>query len=445
MQNDMVKTSTINPYVFISIIGFLFSCINSITLSAWMIVYVLVIILSQSPKKGIEYFILLQIRSLLNPGLAVDCSSIGSVKWGCVFLVSIYIIAACHKKVNVDIKKVVSLFSLFALFLITTAFLTSSYPLVAAFKVLSYVIPFLAIIEGVAATKDYNYIRQINLFLGATVLGSIFLIQLPVGYLRNGRSLQGLFNHPNVLGVMVAIFIAGYLYENNNKRITLLSIAIISICFYLIYLSFSRTGMISFIIVLFIGIISLKISKSKRIIIMISILFLIGIIIALNQTWQDEIIRFLFKGGQSINDITNSRNNQFERNIERFKYSPFLGTGFNVPFDSNIKSYSFSFDLVTENGNLVLAILGDMGIIGMLLFLICYVKLFFVGRNNINGYAIYAAPFLVCMGEMSFFSTNNFGIILYLYFAIYMSDNKRNHEVITANENTIYNDNSVSI
>ena len=51
MQSDMVKTFTINPYVFISIIGFLFSCINSITLSAWMIVYVLVIILSQSPKK----------------------------------------------------------------------------------------------------------------------------------------------------------------------------------------------------------------------------------------------------------------------------------------------------------------------------------------------------------------------------------------------------------
>ena len=426
MHEVKKKTSIINPYVFMSVVGFLFSCINSITLSAWMIIYVLLILLSKSSQKGIEFFIILQIRSILNPGIVADCSSAGIVKWGCVFLVSFFILFDCHKDVNIDIKKIVSLFSLFSIYLIVSAFLVSSYPLVAAFKVMAYIIPFLAIVEGVSTTKECNYIHQINQILGVAVICSIVLIKLPVGYLRNGRSFQGFFNHPNVLGVMVAIFIAGYLDANNNKMITLSSIAIISVCSYLIYLSFSRTGMISFIMVLFIGIISLNISKSNKFFIIITILFLVALVISLNQTWQDEILRFLFKGGQSINDITNSRANQFERNIERFKHSPFLGTGFNVPFDSNIKSYSFSFDLVTENGNLILALLGDMGILGLVLFIICYTNIYSIGKRNVNGYTIFAIPFLVCMGEMAFFSTNNFGIILYLYFAIYLSDKKKN-------------------
>lgn len=444
MSNDCIANKKIDIGVIIMIFGFLFSFSNNVTLSIWIIGYSFFIIVNQSIRLGINFFILLQFRSLLSSGVAIEVGNVSLLKWASLIGISLFLLIKCEKDLSPEIKKLRQLLICFSVYLVGAALLTSSYPLVAVFKIVSYVLPFVAIIEAVSISDVREWMHLINAVLGTLIVVGLFLYKSSIGYLRNGRFFQGVFNHPNVMAVMCTIFLAGLWYEYNQKKKRMIFYILIGICAFSIYCSYSRTGMISFIFILIVGVCSLNTKTSNKIAILISITSFVAVVISLNTTWREEIVRFVFKGGTSIYDITNSRENQFERNIQRFLHSPLLGTGLNVPYVENVRSFSFSFDLITENGNIILALLGDMGILGTILFIICYSKVFEIGRYNRNGYTLFIVPFLVCMGEMAFFSTNNFGIILYLYFAIYMSDKEKRRE-ITEDENTVYNNNTVTI
>lgn len=406
----------------IPLIFYFLTFFNSALLAGWMISYLLMVLIVQDERIAVQFFIFVQLRSLISTGVAVSIASVSIIKWICVFGISLLVIFRCYSQTNQKLKSLILLLCLFSAYSILSSLLVSSYPLVAIFKVLSYVIPFVAVILSVYKTRDCCWIHEINLLLGLTILGGIIVLPLPVGYLRNGRFFQGLFNHPNILGVMVAIYLAGYIYEN-NRRIRFSSLVIVVLFnSFMIYKSYSRTGMLSFVLVLIIGILFLNIPKKQKMSIIVCSLVGFSLISIFSDTWRNEIVSYFLKGQHSIYDITYSRQGQIENNLNRIKMSPFLGTGFNVPYHLDIRDFSFSFDLITENGNLVMALLGDVGIIGTTLFTICYAKVFSIGRGNINGYTIFIVPFLVSMGEMAFFSTNNFAIILYLYFAIFMAD-----------------------
>ena len=437
----------INWQSVIQLLFFFVSFVNPIVLAAWMVTYFAIFLLTQDKKVAIRFFIYVQVRSILNAGIAVSISSVGIIKWICVLGISIMLIIICYPKTVKSIQKLIVLFTCFSAYSILSALIVSSYPLVAVFKVVSYILPFIAIILAINDTKGYNWIHEINILLGFVVIVSIFVYPFSVGYLRNGRFFQGLFNHPNILGVMIAIFIAGYIYEN-LQNVDMLSFAIIlALCMFMVYKSYSRTGMISLLIVLFLGICFLNIPSTNKRLLIISIVIFFVIVLVENQSWREEVQRFFLKGGESIYDVADSRKVQVDNNLDRFFGSPLFGTGFNVPYRNGVRDFSFSFDLITENGNLILALLGDLGLIGTILFFICYIEIFLLGKGNINGYTIFVVPFLVCMGEMSFFSTNNFGIILYLYFAIYISDNMNSvqKKAVNSDENSFFDNNPITI
>ena len=436
----------LNYKMILPLIGFFFSFTSSTVLALWMILYLLLVLITQEEKFAVQFFIFVQMRSLLSVGIAAPVANVGIVKWICIFGISIFVVIHCYSQTHPVLKSLIMLLCIFSVYAILSSMIISSYPVVAVFKIISYILPFVAVLLSVYKTRDCNCIHESNVLLGLIIFGSIFVYPLSIGYLRNGRFFQGLFNHPNILGVMVAVFIAGYIYENNRSLSFASFIVIVATCAFMIYKSYSRTGMISLIIILLIGIMFLNISKRQKVFFVACMCLFVILLLLFNDAWKDEIIRFFLKGGETIYDITYSRENQINNNRERFLNSPVLGTGFNVPYNRGIRDFSFTFDLVTENGNLVLAILGDTGIIGLLLFIICYYKLFSIGKHNENGYTIFIAPFLVCMGEMAFFSTNNFAIILYLYFAIYMSDRlKLDEKTGKLNESIVFDDDSISV
>ena len=92
-----------------------------------------------------------------------------------------------------------------------------------------------------------------------------------------------------------------------------------------------------------------------------------------------------------------------------------------VPYDPEIRDYTLNFDLVVEPGNLLWTLLGDTGIIGVLIFILLFLVLLFNG--GISRVYLIAAVFLICMGEMVFFSVNNMAVIIYLVLAVYVFEN----------------------
>lgn len=399
------------------LVFFAISCINSITLSAWMILIPAYLVIRYKKEGAVEAFILLQLRSILSTGVAAPITgTAGYIKWSVVFLLSFYLLAGYKNVRNPELKQATGWVALFSIFAAFAAWVSSSYPVTSNFKTLSYVIPFIAILIGISETPEVDWIHKITVPLGLLCLGSAVLIGSAVGYLRNGTSFQGVFNHPNLYGVVLGLFLAGFLYP--VKRLSVKSVAVIAAVIALASLTRSRTGMITILVVVLLFLLSLDTRASTRVLLIALLVFLVAMLVLLDTPIVDAFLSFIQKG--HADDILYSRNEQLASALERFRLSPILGTGFNVPYRRNYRSYAFSFDLITENGNLIFALLGDVGIIGFILFLIAYIRLYRDGRGART--LIFFAPFLVSMGEMTFFSTNNIAIIMYLYFGVYARD-----------------------
>ncbi len=394
------------------------SCLNNILLIVWTIALALILPLLYKKEGAIEAFIYIQLRSLLNPGIAVSYTDTASVvKWAVIFLLSFYLLFFTRNSTkNLEVQRISLLLALFAMIVIVSIWFVSSYPLVASFKVMSWIIPFTAIIKGISATKGTDWIKMITFPLGLICFGSIILIGSSIGYLRTGYAFQGLFNHPNVYGTILAVFISGYLYK--CKHLSLLNIAVIGYTIFLAIQSGSRTGMLSIVLVVLIYMLTLKTKLHLKIFLIVITCGAVVLLLVSDNSVITFITDFMYKGNKS--NLLYSRENQIQRNIDRFLASPLFGTGFNVPFTPGLRSTQFSFDVVTENGNLILALLGDVGIIGLILFIVAYTYIYRLGKGVVS--TIFFIPFIASMGEMSFFSTNNFAIVFYMYLAVYVCD-----------------------
>lgn len=396
---------------------FLLSFFNSYILMIWLVTLVIYKVLKLRIEGAIEALILIQLRSVLNPGIAVDISEASIIKWICVFALSFFLFCSCYYLSSRRIKSTIWIIILFSAYLAVSSLLTSSYPTVAVFKVVSYAFPFVSIILGIFNSKQIVWIKRINFFLGILILFSFVTIPIPIAYLRNGRFFQGLTNHPNMFGILTALFLAGVFFQQ-YKKFSLSTAAIFVMCLVMLWFSRSRTGMLSSIVFFIIYILCLEISTIKKIVLSLfitSIVFSVAVIYGGKTVW-DYIQEFLYKGYED--SIVYSRLGIIDWGLARFKTNPWLGTGFNVPYEKGVRDFGFSFDLIVENGNLFLALLGDAGIIGALLFLVCYGNIFKKGK----GVVLFLAPILISLGEMTFFSTNNIGIILYLYYGIYLAN-----------------------
>lgn len=118
-------------------------------------IFTVLITLFYTIKKGnigcVESFILIQLRSVLNPGIACTYEGVAVIsKWICIFYLSFFIIFRYYlnnsnKKLNTCMRYITFL----SIVLILSSLFFSSYPVTASFKVLSYAIPFAAIIIAI--------------------------------------------------------------------------------------------------------------------------------------------------------------------------------------------------------------------------------------------------------------------------------------------------------
>lgn len=405
----------------IFLLSFLISLVNGSALMAITVIAPITFLYLFKQRGALLAFILIQLRSILNPGLFSQYEGTASIaKWAIVFLLSFYLIATCLSRLrNRCIKDVVLWTSLFAVYCILSSLFVSSYPTVAAFKVISYIVPYIAILLGVQTVNDGKWTIRFIRPLGILLFLSITVYRSSVGYYRNGYAFQGFFSHPNVYGVMLGFFVAGYLYI--EKTMGIRQIVIVGISMALAITSGSRTGILAIVIALIVYLLTLQMRTGIRVL-LISVMVLAIVLLTFSTDVTDSVSNIMFKG--HFDSLFYSRTDQIGRNLERFFAHPLTGTGFNVPYNQELRSWAFSFEMVVENGNIILALLADTGIIGMILFIFAYAKLYFVGRGMLS--TLFFVPFAVSMGEMSFFSTNNFGIIMYFMLSIFLADGIKN-------------------
>lgn len=429
MKKSLAKVLTVSNkkenLEFLIIIFFLILSLFHYLLLVIFFVYLLTL-LKQKEIGAIKVINIITLRSIINPGIGVGIDTVQYLKWAILIFCACYLLLSFLKIKKIEREKI-SLASFFiviyGMYSIISSFIFSSLPVVAAFKVITYTLVFLGVMYGVIYTSlKVNWLKWFTKLVGIGIIPSIFLITQPVGYLRNGQGFQGLINHPNLFGIVTAMFIALLLgliqrKETNYTGTILLVISFIT-SFYLIILTQSRTA---FITCLVLSVMYVIFSKMKKIIKYLMFLLAFSVIVIVPSSKEylyNFTLDFLYKGNSNL---MYSREGQLEGLLSNFLSNPFFGTGFQVPV-LDFKTYNFSFGYVVEPGNIFLAVLSYGGILGFVLFA-CY--LIFILLGNIKHFKevgfLFITPLIISMGEMVFFSTNNIGIWCYMFLAIYFT------------------------
>ncbi len=371
--------------------------------------------------------LILTTRGILSTAAGAALSGpVGMEKWALIFIFSLYMLFPKQPlKKNVIVSDVQILIFVFMIYNILTGIVTSSFPTVAAFKSISYAIPFCAIISVVSATcKDFDWINYLYKLLTPVMIASA--VTIPFGYFKIvNDSFQGVINHPNLFGIVGAIYIVTALYimidkpERTNWKVFLM----IAIAFVMVYLSESRTGMFSAALSLIVYFVSVTSSMRIKIVaVLVGLIFIFAANSVTNPAAYNEFLgeveQFIYK--RETDNIMESREELMEASKEKYENNRMLGSGFAVPYYEGFIDYKLSLNLTYESGNLPTAVLGDCGWFGSVLFwgyllyIFCHTK-----RKNL---ILFFLPIIVSFGEMAFFATNNVAIYYYLFYGICLSD-----------------------
>lgn len=399
-------------------ICFLVSLINSIMLLVSTIVIVLYLLIKYKNGVGaVKSLVFITIRTIINPGLAVSYSSISLIKWGLILFISGLIWVICIKKHPKYNKLFFVLIISYFVFIVIESIFFSGYPIVSMFKAFSWTFVFCAVILAVVNNPQVRWIEYIAQYLNVLIVLSPIAYFLGIAYLRNGHAFQGLTNQPNMFGIITCLTFALNMHLLQDKwhwgRIAMLILSLIG-CI----LSESRTGLLSIVICVVIYVWFGPIAKRKKIgIILLGIIGIAFLLIGFGES----ILSFIYKG-RSIGNLLYSRQGQIANAITKFNSNKWFGTGFMVPFSPGSRSFLFTFSLAVEPGNIILALLGDTGIIGTIFFVIVYTVMFV--KMNKKNIILFFVPLIASMGEMIFFSTNNIAILYYVLYAVCLISNK---------------------
>jgi O-Antigen ligase len=425
-----IRKTTIEWIGLISL--FVFSFINSFTLLIFLVT--LLLLFKQKEVGAIKILNLITLRTIINPGIAVDIALWQNFKWGILFLCSLYLINSYNKlesNQRKKIKKTSNFVIFFMIYNIVTALIFSTLPTIAVFKLLSYGVIFLGIFIGISYTHtkfdwiNWSYKMYLILFLP-----SLPMIFMSVGYLRNGHAFQGLTNQPNMFGILATLFI-GLIFtsiQTNKVKFSIFTmIFMISLTMYMIILSESRTSFITSIVLIIIYIAYAKISRIFRVISINLFGAILIVFISIENSIIGFVSGFLYKGKDSF---LASRTDQVDGLLSNFLRNPWFGNGFNVPV-TPYRTFAFNSEYFVEPGNLIMAVLSFSGIIGFIIFTVYISRIFLANKKEFKNMCFLPiSTILISMGEMVFFSSNNMAILCYMFLSMYVFNENKNFRIM---------------
>ena len=286
---------------------------------------------------------------------------------------------------------------------------------------------FNAILYGVAATShEINWVCYLRRFFLLLFGISLFTIPFMVLRTKNGHAFQGIFIHPNLFAIYGAVLVALLLTDVERTKVRYV-LVVIPVILYMQYLSESRTGLLSSLLI--IGVYFLySFSGSKKIKYgFLAACLAVGLLVCfpfIAERFSRQAKEFAYK--KADGNLLYSRRGQIRRFLEKISASPVWGTGFMAPYEENVRSYDIRTDAYVEQGNIFLAVTSETGVVGTIVFAVLFLTVYHNGKKE---YAhLFATPFIISCGEMVFFSTNSVGLTLFFLQAIYLQRNMHDTE-----------------
>ena len=414
---------------YIVFVFFVVSLVNSITV--YVFYFALLIFLGERTKGGVKALFWLTVRGLLSTAVGASIGGAAMLKWVLLLGFSVWIILFSRPddREKHILNKVTVSGAVFALYAVLSSMLFSSFPVVSVFKVIAFYLPMIAILRGIAATVETEDWTEYYFRIFA-VLFLICFFTIPFGRFRIVNSdFQGVFNHVSVLGILSALFVAITVNRKEIYKMRMQHI-IIAAVIVMVYLSRSRTGMLSVIGVLMTWrFMDSNHKKNSTFFMLLLSVVMVLVLLAFPAAFGSatSMAREFMLKGQTSENIFVSRMEQVSDAMIKFNAHPFFGSGFMTPFFPGFRSSELRFDLIVEPGNLIYAVLGDTGIIGTFLFAIFLLQVFTVG--NKQKLSLFVGALMINMGEMVFFSANNMSILVYYLLGAFIFSDRQIDEL----------------
>lgn len=332
--------------------------------------------------------------------------------------------------------KVENVFIVIVVFIVYAAIgtlLKSQLLALSLFKLVSFSVVFIVVYLGVKQSKAFIY--ESTLFTTWVVILALSVLIIPfpnLNYIVGGRSLQGILNHPQLLGVFLAILGGYFTYSwkkiNINEHLVQTLLLMNVVC---LYLSRCRTGTFSFIacIVLcfFIGLRNRGIRTKFTLKQLAFAIIILVALVAYAPLIAKEAMSFVYKDvnqvevSRTTDALVESRALLYLASMENIVRNPWIGIGFGSPtiisdlFIKYLPGTRVPISASMEKGFFVTAILEEMGGVGLVLTIfLFYVLIKPVFKYKYEYIPLTLTAIVVNLGEVTFFSANGDGVFLWI-------------------------------
>ncbi|RMH39014.1 MAG: O-antigen ligase domain-containing protein [Gammaproteobacteria bacterium] len=388
-------------------------------------------------KQSVEALGLLSI--LLLGSRAIYPDGVGLFRWVIIFCAFGRVVwdSVVNPEISPVPRRLLGVLSLLSVWVLVGAYLVSPVPVLTILKLISFVVGVIAIVVSFYRTYDlipYWYSWFFTMFV-FSLLGSIVVAPMGLGYLRTAQGFQGIFQHPMTFGPLaasIAAWMAGlYLVCKRDGLWRFLGLSCLACLF--VYASLSRTAALAlgsgFLLALIASIFRRDVKRpleflfSSKILIILGFLVSAGVLFApqLSQAIQDFIAKDGVQG-DAAELFEESRGALVARSMVNFRASPLMGIGFGVPSDLRRldqhleKIAGIPVSASSEKGFMPSAVLEEIGIGGAMITIWLLILLIrpVVHWGGFPAIWLLFTSILVNVGQAIFYSIGGPGYFLWL-------------------------------
>ena len=312
------------------------------------------------------------------------------------------------------------LFFSFIAYIIFHSLVFSFSPVISLLKLFSFFCG-LSVLNVIYSTrKTWSYTIFIHRVILLIIIGSLIFASFPVGYTKNGVDLNGIFDNPQALGLILVLIFYKIMktgVKNRNQRIV--SVVVLG----LIWLTNSRTALFGAIItyVLFKR-------RSVRALVVFAGLFVLTIVSS-----PDWLIKKIQKGkSNNVTEIyADSRGALVSDMQSNIQLTP-VGIGWGTPSDLDESKVRYIFGVPyswsAEKGNILFAVWEETGVVGLLFFIALALSILIRLYNLNNGtFELALVVFSLNLSECFLFSYSGIGGLFMLLLTLIARENENSY------------------
>lgn len=426
------KWLMLHAILLFALLGCFYLVPASLAMSYWLLCFLALL----SPKLALQALVFAACVRYLNPGLYSFSADIGLASWVILICASL----RAMMSFRTHSLTLLSPLWLFGLVVFALSAVASSFFGVSVMKLLSFLLgASTAIICAGALTTAQRaaLITWLAALLGVIVMASLLTLLVPAIAHHRGAGFQGILNHPQSLGALMAPFVSWLLASIYLQHRSLVSpyLFVAALFVVIIVLSETRTAMVAVALGLaftflhyvvrsgrYLSRHSLPKNLSK---IMLSLVLLTTMTLSL-APMRDAVLGYVLKrDSANVTEALSSRSHGIDSQWQHFLARPLEGWGFGIyPGNNFAKDIHYFMGIPisapVEKGFLPTAVLEEVGVVGAILLLFLLFRMIREAASNrdIRWLALLYTCVFVNLGEMVFFSSGGIGMFFWVLMAL---------------------------